>query len=187
MTPIREIEDALASPGKIPIIAAAEAMEKNPTLVSLVFELAKGTRQPISWRAAWIFSYLADCESPLLSPIIDDIIAAAIAIDHHSQRGCFLKVLSRCGYNVENAGELFDFCIDLLQKPTNRPSHKFYCLDILEKFANQLPELRPELIMVITDALPNFETDVLRRKGKLWLRKMDTPRSSKRMRLSHIH
>jgi len=183
---IHEIEVALASPGKIPIIAAAEAMENNPTLVPLVFELAKGTRQPISWRAAWIFSYLADCESPLLSPMADDIIAAAIAIDHHSQRGCFLKVLSRWNYSVEEAGELLDFCIELLQKPTNRPSHKFYCLDILEKFANQLPELRPELIMVVTEALPNFETDVLRRKGKLWLRKMDNPRSSKRLRLSDM-
>ncbi|HUX53100.1 MAG TPA: hypothetical protein VMV56_01665 [Williamwhitmania sp.] len=186
MTTIHEIALALATPGKIPIIAAAEAMENNPTLVPLVFELAKGTRQPISWRAAWIFSYLADCESPLLSPMVDDIIAAAISIDNHSQRGCFLKVLSRCNYSVEEAGKLLDFCIDLLQKPTNRPSHKFYCLDILEKFASQLPELRPELIMVVADALPNFETNVLRRKGKLWLRKIDNQHPTKRMRLSDM-
>lgn len=172
MKTIQEIEATLSVSSKRSIIAAAKALEDNPTLLKAVFELAISNRQPIAWRAAWIFSHMAEYKSPLLPALLPQIIKALQRLENHSQRGCFFRVVSFGEFKVEEYGELLDFCIDILLKPTDRPSHKFYCLDILEMFARQVPDLKSELVMVVEAALLNFETEVLRRKGTLWLKKM---------------
>ena len=173
MQTIIEIEAGLAVPSKMSVIAAAKAMEDNPALVEPIFNLAISDRQPLSWRAAWVFAHMTDYQSVLLPALLPRIVKALLCLKNHSQRGCFFKVVSRSDFKVEEYGELLDFCIDILLKPTDRPSHKFYCLDLLEKFAIQIPELKPELVMVVEEALPNFETDVLKRKGNKWLKRME--------------
>ncbi|SDB93808.1 hypothetical protein [Williamwhitmania taraxaci] len=172
MKTIQDVESNLQVSSKKAVISVAQAVEANILLAEELFELAISNRQPLAWRAAWTFSYLADCNSPIFERYIPRIINALLHISHHGQRGCFYRMLSHSKFKAEEYSELLDFSIDILLKPTIRASHKFYCLDVLEKFAVQIPELRGELIMVVEAALPNFETETLKRKGNSWLSKM---------------
>ena len=169
---IQDVEANLQVSSKKAVIRVAKAVEENLQLADELFELAISNRQPLAWRAAWTFSYLSDCNSPAIERYIPRVVNALLHITHHGQRGCFYRILSHSSFKVEEYSELLDFSIDILLKPTIRASHKFYCLDVLEKFAVQIPELRGELIMVVEAALPNFETETLKRKGYLWLQRM---------------
>lgn len=169
---IQEIEANLNVSSKAAVVRVAKAIEDNPALAEELFNLAISDRQPLAWRAAWVFSHMADYKSPIITIYLPRIINALIHIDHYGQRGCFLRVVSRSMFRLDDYSNLLDFSIDTLLKPTFRVSHKFYCLDLLEKFAIQIPDLKGELIMVVEEGLPNFETNSLKRKGHSWLKKM---------------
>ena len=171
MKTIQDLEANLVASSKAAVVAVAKRLEENPSLVDDLFMLAISNKQPLAWRAAWVFSHMADYKSPLLPPLLPQIIKALLRIENQSQRGCFLRVLTRTDFMVDEYGDLLDFCINILLKPSNHPSHKFYCLDMLEKYAIQVPDLKQELIMVVEESLQNFETEVLRRKGRRWLKK----------------
>ncbi len=172
MKTIQEIEANLNVSSKAAVLRVAKALEENPSLAEDLFELAISNKQPLAWRAAWVFSHMADYKSPIIPIYLPRIISALIRIDHLGQRGCFLRVVSRSEFRVDDYSNLLDFSIDTLLKPSSRVSHKFYCLDLLEKFVNQIPDLKGELIMVVEEGLPNFETDSLKCKGRSWLKKM---------------
>lgn len=174
MKTIQDVEANLVFSSKIAIVKVAKAIEENPCLIEDLFQLAISDRQPLAWRAAWVFGYMADCKSPLLINYLPRIISALLHLKHHGQLGSFFRVVSRSDFKVEEYGDLLDFSIDTLLKPTIRASHKFYSLDVLEKFAIQVPELKRELVLIVEEALPNFETEALKRKGNLWLQRMNS-------------
>jgi hypothetical protein len=82
---IQEIEANLNVSSKAAVLRVAKALEENPSLAEDLFELAISNKQPLAWRAAWVFSHMADYKSPIIPIYLPRIISALIRIDHLGQ------------------------------------------------------------------------------------------------------
>ena len=147
------------------VIEGAEYLMLHKHLIDEVMKLAITDEKRYSWHAAWVIKYLAEIKAELIINNIDFLARNIENIVYESSLGSILKVFVETSFNLNDYLNILDFCIEIL--PNSKKSFiKYYALDILQKYAIEFPELKPEIIQSIEISIPHFETKSLKNKAQ---------------------
>ena len=140
---------------------AADSKEFREELVSL----AICNDMPFSSRAAWSLLSLTEQHPELVIPYIKTILDKLNTIENHTQIASLLRFYDALDIDLEECGQLFDFCIHMLRVPLEREYSRAIAMNILVKFGKAYPELIPEIREQIRLSMPNFNANHAKRKA----------------------
>ncbi|MEO0898708.1 MAG: hypothetical protein AAFY71_20015 [Bacteroidota bacterium] len=126
-----------------------------------------GDNPVVVQRAAWCIRDLGKGIPQLMEPYWTDMIAM-MKQDHHDavQRNT-LALLAEIKIEEKYWDDLYEYCFNLLQNPQKPAAIRVHAMTVLFQIANQIPELKPELAMVIEEHLPMGSSGFKNRGGKL--------------------
>lgn len=118
-------------------------MASHPEDFEEAIKLAVSNKQPYSWRAAWLlWSCMEENDKRIKSHIKEIIESLKTKEDGHQRE--LLKILMRMKLNDEQEGFLFNFCLTLWEKTTNKPSMRYTAFQFILKMAKKYPDLSNE-------------------------------------------
>jgi hypothetical protein len=128
---------------------------KNPAMIRDLLDLAYQQKDKFSPRAARVVCFVAKIDPQLVSPYVDEIILSLKDITNTSIKSNFTNLLYSIDLakHPDNLGLLVDLCFQWLNSPSDTPATKVYCMEILLKVVQFIPELKPELISTIEDQM----------------------------------
>lgn len=152
------------------VLSVVDYLIENPQLVESFIHVALTEKHKHHWRYCWTLRHLAEKNTKLLQPYKTQIFSAIIKIEDESCTASLLKAALFIGIDTDEDAELLDFALDKIIT-AQKSAIKYYLLDILDIFAQNYPEIIPEIIETITLASNNFPTPSLHRKTKKLIQK----------------
>jgi hypothetical protein len=147
-------------------VGASEKKFKDLLDISL-FE-----KDPLAWRAAWIVDGTDEQFPGLARDFIFSIVQSLPEIE---SKGCLRSLLRMlCRYEIaeEKQGMLIDLCFKYLVSELYPVAVKVHAMQIIYNHALIYPELKEELITVISDQVDNNSVG-FKARGKRLIKKME--------------
>lgn len=120
-------------------------IEEDPEIFDEVWGILNEDVHPLSMRAGRVIYLLACKHTDLVEPRIPEIIRMLRGIREGSVLRNMLGILSVIRPAEEFAGELFDFCYEVVESPKSSIAHRAYALTILYNISGMEPGFKPEL------------------------------------------
>ncbi len=121
-----------------------EHLAERPQEKAYLAEKAALIETDISWRAAWLMTWVMKKNSPYLAPHLKTMISNLPEMKDGHQREC-LKLLEKMKVPGDLEGDLFDHCAEIWQDLDKSPSVRIISLRILLSYLSEYPELADEL------------------------------------------
>lgn len=163
---MQQPEEVLYRSSKKVCLEAAELASKSPEFFKSLVDLGLSDKKPFAHRACWSMLYLAEKHPSRVQPSLRRIVSSLENIEHHTQIGSLLRMFDTLEFDLEEFGELLDYCLHIIRMPQEREYAKVYAMNIILKFGKTYPELIPEMIEQIELAQENFEMSHCKRKAK---------------------
>lgn len=158
-------KDILHRSSKKLAIQAAHLASDSSEFCDELVALAIRNEMPFSSRAAWALLSMAEQKPELVTPYIKAILNNLNSIENHTQISSLLRLFDALDTDLNEYGQLFDFCIHMLRIPLEREYSRAIAMNILVKFGKVYPELIPEITEQITTAIPQFQANHAKRKA----------------------
>jgi hypothetical protein len=158
-------KDILHRSSKKLAIQAAQLASDSEEFREELVSLAINNDMPVSSRAAWSLLTLAEKHPELVTPYIKLILDNLNTIENHTQISSLLRLFDTLKTDLDECGQLFDFCIHILRIPLEREYSRAIAMNILVKFGKAYPELVPEIKEQISISAPNFKANHAKRKA----------------------
>jgi len=129
-------------------------------------------KDPLAWRAGWILDGCDEQAPGLASDYISGIIHRLPRIESTGTLRCLLRLLSRYDIKEKNQGVLIDQCFKYLVSELYPVAVKVHAMQIIYKHVLIYPDLKQELITVISDQVENNSVG-FRSRGKRLIKKME--------------
>ena len=165
-------KDILTRSSKKLAIQAAELASNSKEFREELVTLAISNEMPFSSRAAWALLSLSEQNPELVTPYIKPILNNLKSIENHTQISSILRLFATLDTDLDECGQLFDFCIHILRIPLEREYSRAIAMNILVKFGRAYPELIPEIKEQITTAVPHFNANHAKRKAAAVLKSL---------------
>lgn len=134
----------------------------------------------IAQRASWIVSLCGERHPNLVGPWLARIVRKAAEKDiHDGVKRNIVRVLQFVDIPKRLQGSVANLCFEFLQSVEAPIALKAFSMTVLANIADQQPDLKRELAMVIDEMLP-YGGPGIRARGKKILRKISPPPSSKK-------
>lgn len=163
-------KDILHKSSKKLAIQAAQMASDSELFREELVSLALRNDMPFSSRAAWSLLSLTEQHPELVEPYIMTILDKLNTIENHTQISSLLRLFDALKTDLDEYGQLFDFCIHMLRIPLEREYSRAIAMNILVKFARAYPELIPEIKEQIELSMPNFQANHAKRKAAMVLK-----------------
>lgn len=171
-TIVNDLKANLGIASKVTIVKAAETAMADPEKLGVLSELALGSEAPYCWRAAWSLKHISTVAPHVLTPWLSTIVTALPDLPYDSQQGALLYVLIQTDFDIDEAGDLFDYCAAQLVKEHPHSYLKGYSVTLLTKMALKEPELKAEVRLMIEESSTHFKAKYARNKLKQALEKL---------------
>ncbi len=146
---------------------------KKPELIGDLAQLAASHEGPYCWRACWVLTHIALEDTSLIEKHIDSIIPHIITSPHIPHMGSGMRLISIMKPNVEDHGDLLDFCLSVLHRDDLSAHIQCYSIDTLGHFCKEIPELSNEVSAVVEEAIPLFEKKYLVTRSRKLLKQLN--------------
>jgi len=123
--------------------------EKIQQLVTLSLSNENG----IASRAAWALEKLASNQPGSLDNWIPQIITHLTAINSSSTRRTIAKILMLHSIPEEFEGEVLDFCLSMIESPTEPVAVKANCMTTVFNLLPKYPDLQQEIFSIIENQI----------------------------------
>jgi hypothetical protein len=139
-----------------------------------VMELAYQQKSPWSMRAARVADLACERNPELIRPYLTDMVRNLPGLKDMSVKRVFMHILIRHSWvdDDEAMGKLVDVLFKWLVDDTQAIAIKAYAMDILENISAVLPDLKIEMIAVLEEAIPFWESSALQHAGKKTLKQL---------------
>jgi hypothetical protein len=122
---------------------------------NILLELAFNDKQPVAWRAGWVLDGCDEENPGLASASISRIIQKLPGLKSTGTLRCFLRLLSRYDIEEEDQGLLIDLCFSYMVSELYPVAVKVHAMQIIYHHVLLYPELKEELVTVISDQVSN--------------------------------
>ena len=135
-----------------------------------IYRLVFDSDSKTAWRAAWAMEKACELQPALLTPKIPEIIAALPHFRHHGSKRCLLLAMLRAPLPQPVPVALINICFNWLVSPKESIAVQVNSLKMLDKIAQQEPDLRQEIALCLRGDLSDYATGY-RTAARKWLEK----------------
>jgi|GEM_PF-1070462 len=153
-------------------------MGEDPELFSRLFELVISQKPKVSMRGARVLDLACERHPELVRPYLEEIIRVLPGLRDDSVKRIFMHILLRHPWVEDERlmGILVDTLFRWIQDDTQTIAVKAYSMAILESISTLLPDLKNELILVIGESLPYWNSAGLQSQARTVIRKINRSR-----------
>lgn len=138
----------------------------HPGHLDLLMYIALNSREPTSWRAAWMADKIHDNYPELIKPYLEKMIKQLNQSLQVGKKRHFLKLISLNEIPHKYYGFLTDYCLNALTSAKEPPAVRVHAMQVLYNISEKEPELKPELLAVIEHEMECHATAGILSKGK---------------------
>lgn len=125
----------------------------------------------IARKAAWSLSFCFKSNPFLFDKYVGLLIEIMGRKDvHDAVKRTATQALQDMDIPEDLDGLAYDQAMDILHNPNEAIAVKAYCIQILQNIAQKFPELKQELVQVVSDRMP-FESAAFQSRGRKLLKK----------------
>jgi len=128
-------------------------------------------KEPLSFRAAWVATLIADKHKNWCVPYLEPIILNLEKFEHTGTSRSLLRMMSDMVIPEILQGRLYDICYRWLLDRHTAVAVKVYCMQIMYNISVAEPDLRHEL-RILLDELTDDESPGIRSRSRQLMRKL---------------
>ena len=132
----------------------------------LLMEIALTGSDRNSWRASWAADRINELIPGIAAGWIDEMIGELKHTIHNGKKRQYLKLISLYPVPEKEESFLLDYCLDKLTSPAEDVSVRVYSMQILYNISEIEPELKNELVQIITQEIEYHPTPGILSRGK---------------------
>jgi hypothetical protein len=153
---------------------AAAMVGNDPVMFRKVLDLAYEQKSPVSMRAARVADLGCEHHPELIRPYLVRMVKDLPGLTDMSVKRVFMHILIRHSWveDEEAMGKLVDTLFKWLMDDNQAVAVKAYSMVILENITKMLPDLKGELILVLEEAAPLWESQALQYGARKLVRKL---------------
>lgn len=144
----------------------------HPEYYPVLMEVALYSKNPNSWRAAYLVDKIHEINSRLILPYIDKVIEQVKLENHSGKKRHFLKQISLHEIPETHRGFLLEYCLNAFTSAQEAIAVRVHAMQILFNLSETEPELKPELLAVIEHEMEYHSTAGILSRGKKLARKL---------------
>lgn len=138
---------------------------------SALMEIFLGGDYRLNQRSAWVLSHVAQKSPGLLAPWLPRMVAKAAEPNvHDAVKRNVVRLMEDIDIPDTILDELADICFRFLADPKEAVAIRAFSMTVLDKICEKIPELRPELRLIIEEHLEHG-TAAFKSRGKKILKK----------------
>lgn len=168
------IKDTLLQPpSRSLMMQIVDYVGDDPVRFGELIEVFTGGPYRLTQRAAWPLSYCVQEYPLLLGHHLDTLLQQLKMPRHNAVTRNILRLLQFVDIPDEHAGEVMNFCFDVLMRPKEPVANQAFAMTVLANLAGRYPEIKNEILLCIEDRMPNASPgfSVRARKVKKQLQK----------------
>jgi hypothetical protein len=152
----------------------AAMVGNDPNLFKKALDLAYQQKPPLCMRAVRVVDACSERNPALIRPYLVDIVRNLPGLSDMAVKRTFMRILIRHSWveDDEAMGTLVDTLFRWLRDDNQSVAVKAYGMAILGNIIKVLPDLKNEMIVVLEDAIPNWDSAALRHSGKKVLKEL---------------
>ncbi|MCC6461499.1 MAG: hypothetical protein IT260_13585 [Saprospiraceae bacterium] len=164
-------EQLLLEHSKAQTLRLAHWVGADPDRLAALLDIALGPNYRLNQRSAWVLMYVGQYHPQLLEPWLPRMVAKAGEPGvHDAVKRNVVRILEDVDIPEALLGDLADLCFRFLADPQEAVAIRAFSMTVLDKICEQVPELRPELRLLIEEHLPHASA-AFRSRGRKILRK----------------
>jgi len=167
------LEELLFDSSKICILRASEAVFADTGLIEEMYKFALSERPKYARRAVRVLNIVAEHGPGYLNPFLSEILNKIPKLKDDSLRSNFLRIFTIIPLpdDEDFIGLLTQLCFDYLKMQFEKAGVKVYCIDILYRVSQSIPELKHELVLTIMQQ-KQYDSTAFRSRGTKILKKL---------------
>jgi hypothetical protein len=165
--PTIDFHSVLSDSSRSLIDYTAAMIGDDTALFSEVLDLAYQQKSPRCQRAARVADVCCEKNPELIRPYLVKIVRDLPGLKDVAVKRVFMHILIRHSWvdDEEAMGILVDTLFKWLMDDTQAVAIKAYSIMILEKITKILPDLRGEMILVLEETIPYWDSQALQHAG----------------------
>ncbi len=128
---------------------------ERPDRIESLVDLVLDHDDVVSTRASWALEKVSMKMNEPVRDYIDKIIGELPKIRQSSTRRTLSKVLALHSIPEKYDGEIFDFCMQMIESPSEPVAVKANCMTIIFNLLTKYPDLKKEVFTVIENQISN--------------------------------
>ena len=166
----KELLELLDSWDNLPFII--KEISSNPNYFSVLMKIALYSKNPKSWRAAYIVDKIDENHSELILPYITEIIKQLKVEKHSGKKRHFLRQISLKPTPETHYGFLVEYCLNALTSGKELPAVRVNAMQILFNISEKEPDLKPEILAIIEHEMEYHSRAAILSRGSKLARKL---------------
>ena len=163
---MKDVKEYLVKSSKAIGLEVTELANGSESFFDELLSLALSDQEPFNWRASWGILYFSEKYPEKIQPHLRAIAEKLPELSSHTQIASLLRLFDKIQFDLEEFGDLLDYCIHVIRIPQPREYIKVIAINMLIKFCKKNTELKPEIIQQIEMAQPSFEMKNLKKMSK---------------------
>lgn len=164
-------EQLLLEHSKAQTLRLAHWVGADPERLAALLDIALGPNYRLNQRSAWVLLYVAQQHPHVLEPWLPRMVAKAGEPGvHDAVKRNVVRILEDIDIPDALLGDLTDLCFRFLADPQEAVAIRAFSMTVLDKICERVPELRPELRLLIEEHLPHASA-AFQNRGRKILRK----------------
>jgi hypothetical protein len=153
----------------------------NPSRLATLIHLFLHDEYRVVQRAAWIMSMVAQKHAALLKPHLKDMVnrmgdeGIPVAVKRN-----VVRVLQFMSIPEDLQGPVMDYCFRFLEDTQETVAVRVFSMTILANLAQQYPEIKNEIVLLIEDQLREGAQPAFISRGKKTLKLLRPPQPHKK-------
>ncbi len=125
-------------------------------------------------RAARVADFCCERHPELIRPYLVDLVKNLPELKDMSVKRVFMHILIRHSWveDDEAMGRLVDTLFKWMMDDAQAVAIKVYAIAILENIIKVVPDLKGEMIVVLEEAVPNWESSALQYRGRKLIKRL---------------
>ena len=160
--------------GKKTIYRVAGIAGTDANAFEQLLELSLTDKSPMCNRAARAMYLCLEKDIFLIEPHVGRIVRTLPDLKNESLRGNFIKMFTICNLpeDEDDLGGMINICFDFMNMSMKRIAAKVYCMEVLYRICEFLPELKGELYWTIKNQMP-YSTPGFISRGRKIIKKLN--------------
>lgn len=132
----------------------SEWVGDNPERLAALMDVFLGNDYRLTQRSAWIVRYVGSNHPEMFSPWLSELVKMLRRPGiHNAVKRNIVGLFDTLEIPEELEGELADLCFGYVADPKEEIAIRAFSITVLERICKKIPELMPELLLILEENL----------------------------------